>query len=180
MEKTFGAKNDGFCTSYVFVMSLAPFNQDTDDFTGVFVSITTSGMPFTHNTRSKRRTLPAGPKTTASLTAQWLFSKLSKSIKRTGTCSSVSTNLNVWSPRSSVVIRSLAASKPSLLADRIAERSTGRTSSTRSGASAITGFNRMRASTSHCSQRTSVSVRGRNSATTGFQPCLASLSTSHA
>ena len=33
-------------------MSRAPFSHDTDAFTGVFVSITTSGKPLTHSTTS--------------------------------------------------------------------------------------------------------------------------------
>ncbi len=141
-------------------MSSAAFSHDTDESTGDFVSPTATGSPFTHNTTSNRRPCPGGPKLTSSDTTRWFEAGLSKSISRTGTCSVVPLNLWVCWPRSHGTIRSFAATNPSVGADRSNARSTGRTSSTRSGASAINGFNRTNASTRCPSNNTPSIARG--------------------
>ena len=66
-------------------MSRAPFSHDTDAFTGVFVSITTSGMPFTHSTMSKRRCCPAARTSPPRTPRSELLDRSSKSISRSGT-----------------------------------------------------------------------------------------------
>lgn len=51
-------------------MSRAPLSHDTDDFTGVLVSTTTSGKPLTHKTTSNLRSLPGEPNVTSSETTK--------------------------------------------------------------------------------------------------------------
>ena len=120
-------------------MSPAALSHEVACLTGVLVSPTTMGKPLTHSTRSYRRSSVPGWYVTSAETTREFDRGWSKSMSRTGTKSSVPTKRMVSCPRSQPVIRRFDSTSPSSRTARMVARRRGRTSSTRSGFSAMAG-----------------------------------------